>query len=107
MSDDTYNGWTNYETWNWKLWMDNDYGTYHYWLAEVGELMDSLTPTEGGAMAVIYALSKRLEDNCETYLETIDVPSLTTGPFADILNAGLNRINWYEIAEHLVEDYDE
>ena len=23
-----YNGWYNYETWNLKLWLDNDQGTY-------------------------------------------------------------------------------
>ncbi len=23
-----YNGWTNYETWNFKLWADNDEQTY-------------------------------------------------------------------------------
>jgi hypothetical protein len=22
--DRTYNGWSNYETWNFKLWLDND-----------------------------------------------------------------------------------
>ena len=26
----TYNGWTNYETWNVKLWLDND-GELDYW----------------------------------------------------------------------------
>ena len=26
-----YNGWTNYETWAVKLWIDNDEGTYTYW----------------------------------------------------------------------------
>ena len=28
MTDTTYNGWTNYETWNAALWLDNDYFYY-------------------------------------------------------------------------------
>jgi len=28
MTDTTYNGWTNYETWNVALWLDND--RYYY-----------------------------------------------------------------------------
>lgn len=26
-----YNGWSNYETWNVKLWIDNEEGSYDYW----------------------------------------------------------------------------
>ncbi len=29
MNDTTYNGWTNYETWNVALWMDNDEFLYN------------------------------------------------------------------------------
>ena len=28
MTDTTYNGWANYETWNVALYMDNDYSLY-------------------------------------------------------------------------------
>jgi len=29
IEDTTYNGWTNYETWNVALWIGNDEGMYH------------------------------------------------------------------------------
>lgn len=30
LTDRTYNGWTNYETWNVVLWIENDEGIYNY-----------------------------------------------------------------------------
>ena len=29
LTDTSYNGWTNYETWNVALWIGNDEGLYH------------------------------------------------------------------------------
>ena len=33
MTDTTYNGWHNYETWNVHLWLTNEEATYRYWRA--------------------------------------------------------------------------
>lgn len=41
MSEDKkYNGWTNYETWNVALWLDNEEGSYNYWRETAQEIYD-------------------------------------------------------------------
>ena len=111
MKDDTYNGWSNYETWNWKLWLDNDQGAYEYWANRVQELNaihfvpDYEWETESDIR--IMELANELEDDCIAALQ-IPEDSMellpTAGPFADILNAGIGRINWREIAENMLSE---
>lgn len=103
MKDDTYNGWPNYEPWNWKLWLDNDYGTYQYWQERVQEIKDKeLTPEyewETPESLRVRMLADELEADCDTAMESLP----TAGPFADILNAGVGRIDWREIAENMLD----
>ena len=33
-----YNAWSNYETWNFKLWLDNDQDVYNYIIDEIKKL---------------------------------------------------------------------
>ena len=35
-----YNGWTNYETWNVALWIDNEESSQGYWRTESQETYD-------------------------------------------------------------------
>lgn len=91
MNDKTYNGWTNYETWNIKLWIDND-GSLEYWEERAKELLDR--DPENAA----YNLSKALE---EEIME--NAPDLGASMYADILTAALSSANWYEIAESIVD----
>jgi hypothetical protein len=83
-----YNGWTNYETWNIKLWMDNDEGVYKYWLRQASKAKDA------------YTLSQEIK---EFYQE--NMPELR-GMYADLMTSALDNANWREIAENLINDLE-
>jgi hypothetical protein len=40
MSNDDYNGWKNYETWNVNLWIQNDEGFYNHMVQELRDILD-------------------------------------------------------------------
>jgi len=73
-----YNGWTNYETWIVKLWLDNS-GT--------GEC-----PVEPTASAI------------KDYIQEFNPLAGDASMYADMLGAALSSVNWYEIAEAYIED---
>ena len=105
--NDRYNGWTNYETWCWKLWVDNEEPSQDYWLERArsiaGESVDNTFQTANRVSVHTLAdeLKSDCEDNAENWMQD------QSGPFADILNAGLSQINWYEIAESLLSDSED
>ena len=93
--DDTYNGWTNKETWLVNVWLNNDYDLHKYYL---GRLNDSY----GGFISdIIHELQEIVYD-----IVREDRPE-TNGLAYDLLQSSLNVINYKELAEHYIEEIKE
>jgi len=89
MERNKYNGWTNYETWNWNLWYS-----------------DSFTAEDfGGLNGDIHKIAGFLEDWTEDMADEIEILN-GQAFFSDVVRAALSEVNYYEIAEHFVDDYE-
>jgi hypothetical protein len=90
MSESTYNGWTNYETWAVKLWLDNSQGDQEY----AAELCTKAQNEFNAA------------DDLRAFVEE-SMPDLGASMASDLLSSALGRVNWREIAESYREKVDE
>ena len=82
----TYNGWTNYETWNVHLWLTNEPESY----AAAQDAARTIRP------------GPELRDLVETLY---DLPQ--SGLAADLIGNALGDVNWAEIVAALTERDDE
>ena len=103
-----YNGWANYETWNVKLWLDNE--ADEYWREQAkerfqdSEAEEPFTRSENARRA----LASELEDAIgESAQELLKAGKAESSMFADILGAALHEVNWDEIADAFLEDAED
>lgn len=93
---ESYNGYTNYETWRVMAYIDNETKgeIYNHWLKIAGEIQD---------------VDKLRELLCDSYAVDLN-PNHSTGIkltmfYGDLLDNALDsRVNWREIAAALIED---
>jgi hypothetical protein len=88
-----YNGWTNYETWRVNL-----------------EMLDGMSCTDFGIRPVSEDERDRdirqLRESIETYV--VELVEMDAKGFAlDLALSFLNKVDWQEIAWHMISDYTE
>lgn len=104
-----YNGWTNYETWAVKLWMDNDQGSSTYWSEATTEAWAATAHSQPNQFMnhrdnARLVLSERLESEHDSQSEHPVFAAANGTVYADLLNAALSEVNWREIADALLDD---
>lgn len=105
----TYNGWSNYPTWAVKLWMDNEPYSEEFWQKQTVEARkeanrDATIPQSDKRNRAIRILSDSLEAEHELEASALNIPN---GIYSDLLTNVLAQVNWREIAESLIEDYED
>lgn len=95
MTQKEYNGWTNYETWNVKLWIDNDQGLQEYW--------NERTMDQDCIQGLADELKEYFEEQSQ---EMLKAASQQASVWSDLIGAALSEVNWHEIAEAFWTDND-
>lgn len=100
-----YQGWTNYETWAVALWIDNERSSYEYWREQAEHTLDELNhdSDEHEYSDAAVALGDEMEESFENDFEAIQ-DKLGHSVFSDLLGSSLSEVDWYEIAEKILDD---
>ena len=101
----TYQGWTNYETWNVALWLDNDQWS-HEWARDLAQGIwehadDTKHPHWTTSQHARFDMADALKEHFED-----SRPDLGCTVWSDLLSAALAEVEWVEIAEHYLSDID-
>jgi hypothetical protein len=99
-----YNGWTNYETWNFKLWADNDEPTYKKVQSLIKEVLNTRTRgvticSKSKTDLAVALLSHSLRE-----LAHNEAPELKANFYSDVIMTSIKEVNFDEIAKSLLED---
>ena len=98
MSENGYNGWSNYPTWAVNLWLSNDEGLYHATL-DIVESAKGRDEADNDAASV----TGRLADRLKSWVSDELAPDLDASFAADLLGYALEQVDWREIADAWLE----
>lgn len=100
----SYNGWSNYETWNVALWIDNEPGSHRHARELAQEAWDGARA--GSVFTREENAAQELAEMLEEWNDGSNPLAGTSSMFADLLSSALSEVDWYEIAENFLDDID-
>ena len=104
-SANTYNGWTNHETWIVHVWMTKKHDSYCYCRSQAQQHIENapnVRQVRDGIWdkdrAAVFTLADELHEDLEDSIQ-FGNPSI----FSDLLRAAIGNVNWTEIAQALID----
>lgn len=97
MSAEEYNGYRNYETWAFKLWIDNEESSYTFWRDQTQSIIRAAQ--EAGETPNTGDLADMLQESAEE-----SAPDLEASFYSDVLNNAIREVDFYQIAQMMIED---
>lgn len=86
------------------LWLDNEEGSYRHMQELAEETYKSAEADKTFTKEERAALT--LADAVKEFIEEQNPLADSASMFADLMNAALGEVDWYEIAEHYLTDVD-
>jgi hypothetical protein len=105
LTDKTYNGWSNYETWLTNLWLTNDESTQAHCRAAAEAAFAAARSCSTFTRIDRYHLdfAEALKEFVTEGHPLQDSPGL----YSDLLTGAIGEVDWMEIASNIFEDIDE
>jgi hypothetical protein len=95
-TSESYSGWSNYDTWNFKLWLDNSQASQEM----IFNFVKNAIVFNKKSADAIHKIRTLLEQYA---LE--NAPELPNGFYSDVLSASIRSVNYYQIADAYYYDY--
>ena len=95
MSDEKYEGWTNWETWVTLTWLENDEKLYKRVIATTNECLRNKRPKSN--------LAFKLERIVDGLIDEKILPDYQFGLVMDYIQRSLSKVNFHEIADKYLD----
>lgn len=98
----TYQGYTNYETFIVKVWIDNEQSTREWWLSLARRCLQNAVPSQylSAQQNAEIELERLLKDSHQAEAERLPM----AGVHADLMQAALEEVDWKSLSETLMEE---